>query len=455
MTSFYLEIAGIVAGVTTLFLLSLVEAALMAASALILRMSLEREEEGITPVLPQVVENKYHLFLPLHLGIQISVVVITILIAHLSIVRWQIRGAAYGLGLSLAATVLFRQLLPRLMVQNEPERKLIRLLRSLNPLIVMCRGLAAPLSSLFGLFKRIYQQTEPAAGSTGEETTEEEIQAYLEIGENEGILEKEDTQLIQSVVEFGDTLVREVMTPRTRFAACDEDATLGELRNIMVSSRHSRIPIFRNDMDHIIGVAYIRHLLAQYSQGKESDPLTGLIHPALFVPETMRVSALLKELQMRGDHMAIVIDEFGGVAGLVTIEDLVEEIVGEIRDEDQAKVSEILEENPRSFVLRGSTELHHLEELAGKKFSGCDASTVAGLITAYLGRIPAPGEEFDLEGLRVQIIGADRKRIRRLRIRLPQDAEHENAQPSATKIQFPAAERGRHGRKIEAKEGNS
>jgi CBS domain containing-hemolysin-like protein len=225
--------------------------------------------------------------------------------------------------------------------------------------------------------------------------------------------------MIQSVVEFGDTLVREVMTPRTRIAACSEEATLSGLRDIMVESRHSRIPIFRGDMDHIIGVAYIRQLLGEYSRGKETEPITGLIHPALFVPETKRVSTLLKELQTRGDYTAIVIDEFGGVAGLVTIEDLVEEIVGEIRDEDQAKVSEIVEESPQNYVLRGGTEMHHLEELTGKKFTGCDSSTVAGLVASYLGRIPAPGEEFELEGMRVQILDADRKRIRKLRIRLP------------------------------------
>jgi putative hemolysin len=327
MTYYYLEIAGIVVCVTVLFLLSMVEAALTAASAVTLRMSLERKEEPTPPLLPLVVENKSHLFLPLHLGIQLAVIAVTILITHLSFERWQVWGPAYALGLALATSLLFRQVLPSLVVQNEPERTLIRLLRSLHPLILLCQFLAMPISGLFNLFKRLYQETEPSTDPAGEEATEEEIQAYLEIGENEGILEKEDTQLIQSVVEFGDTLVREVMTPRTRFAACSEDATLGELRDIMVRSRHSRIPIFRDDIDHIIGIAYIRHLLAQYLQGKESDPLTGLIHPALFVPETKRVSALLKELQVRGDHLAIVIDEFGGVAGLVTIEDLIEEIV--------------------------------------------------------------------------------------------------------------------------------
>jgi putative hemolysin len=416
MSHLYLEFAAIFFSVAILFLLSLVEGALIEASPMTLRMSLERKNEKASPLLSRVLENETFLFVPLHLGIQVAL--IAILITWVCLRAWPVWGAACALSLVLAVSILFRQLLPRLLTQNEAERKLVFLLRYLNPLISLLRILAIPLSGLLNLFKRLYQEHETPSSPAGEETTEEEIQAYLEIGEDEGILEKEDTRLIQSVVEFGDTLVREVMTPRTKIAACGENATLGELRDVMVASRHSRIPIYRGDIDHIIGVAHIRQLLARFSQGSESDPIATLIHPAVFVPETKRVSELLKELQMRGDHTAVVIDEFGGVAGLVTIEDLVEEIVGEIRDEDQAKVSEVIEENPMSYVVRGSTNLDRLEDLTGIKFVNRDASTVAGLVAAYLGRIPAPGEEFDLEGTRVQILNADRKRIHRLRIQL-------------------------------------
>jgi putative hemolysin len=419
MTHFYPEIAGLVFSFAILFLLSLVEGALLGASPVALRMELERSEGKASPLLSVALENEVLLFVPLHLGIQVALIVSAILIARMCFQAWSVWGAACAFGLALAASVLLRQLLPRLLTQHEPERKLILLLRYLRPLISLLQTLTTPLFGLLNLFKRFYQEGAKPSSPSAADATEEEIQAYLEIGEDEGILEKEDTQLIQSVVEFGDTLVREVMTPRTKVAACGENVTLGELRDVMVASRHSRIPIYRGDIDHIVGVAYIRQLLAQYMQGREAEPITGLIHPAAFVPETKRVSALLKELQLRGDHMAIVIDEFGGVAGLVTIEDLVEEIVGEIRDEDQAKVSEIVEESPRRYLLRGSTSLDLLEELSGKKFADRDASTVAGLVASYLGRIPAPGEEFDLEGMRIQILNADRKRIHRLRVQLP------------------------------------
>ncbi len=415
----YLEVAAVAAGVAILFLLSLVEGALINSSPVTLRMILEHESDDASPLHSRVLENKSELLLLLHLGTQVSTIVVTILVTHMSIQRWHVWGLAVSFGTIIAISMLFRQFLPRLLSQNEPEKKLIGLLSTLNPLIVPFRLLAVPLSAVLKASKRFYQDAEVLEVPPDDQTSEEEMQAYLEIGETEGILEKEDTQLIQSVVEFGDTLVREVMTPRTAIAACREDATMGELRDIMVDSKHSRIPIYRGDMDHIIGVAYIRQLLAQYSQGKEAEPITNLILPALFVPETKRVSALLKELQSRGDHTAIVVDEFGGVAGMVTIEDLVEEIVGEIRDEDQAKVSGVVEDGPQNYIFRGSTGVHQLEGLVGRKFTGSNASTVAGLVASYLGRIPAPGEEFNLEGMRVRILDADRKRVRRLRIRLP------------------------------------
>jgi len=422
MTPTYPEIGAIGAGIAILFLLSLVEGALIEASPMTLRIALERRNGKVPGLLLIAIENKTALLVPLHMGIQLALIAAAILITRVSLRIWPDWGAAYAFGFALGASILFRQLLPRLVTQNEPEQKLILLLRYLQPLVRSLHVFSLPLTRLMSLLKRLYQETEAPAENAAEGTADHEIQAYLEIGEDEGILEEEDTQLIQSVVEFGDTLVREVMTPRTDIASCREEATLEELRDIMVASRHSRIPIYRGDIDHIIGIAYIRQLLAQIARGGESGPITGLIHPALFVPETKRVSALLKELQQRGDHTAIVVDEFGGVAGLVTIEDLVEEIVGEIRDEDQAKVSEIFEENPRSYVVRGGTELYRLEELAGKKFTGCDASTAAGWVAAFLGRIPAPGEEFDLEGMRVQVLDADRKRIRRLRIQMPSPA---------------------------------
>lgn len=363
------------------------------------------------------------ILVPLHLGIQLSVITIAVLITHISLLALEVGGLAVSFFAIILISVIFRQLLPRLLTQNESEKKLVQLLRVFSPVYVILRPLAMPMSSVLKLHRRLHEQTENSREPEAEETTEEEIQAYLEIGEDEGILQEEDSKLIQSVVEFGNTLVGRVMTPRTKIIACQETATVGELRETMVQYRHSRIPIFRGDIDHIIGIAYIRQLLSAYVKGRESDPITALINPVLFVPETKPVSKLLKELQDRGDHSAIVINEYGGVAGLVTIEDLVEEIVGEIRDEDEAKVNKIIEEGPRNFVVRGSTEVARLEELTGREFKDLPCSTVAGLVIAYLGRVPAPGEAFDISGISVRILDADRKRVHWIRIQLPEETK--------------------------------
>jgi putative hemolysin len=418
MISSNLEIAAIVLCVGILFVLSLVESAITQASPLTLRMMLEKQDKTDSPLLPIVLENKMQIMVPVHLGIQVSLIVVAILTTHLCFKKWLSPGLLFSFGSVVLISVLFRQLLPKLFTQNESEKKLVRLLQLYKHFYKILHLLALPVSGLLNLHKRMHEEVENGDNPDNEEATDEEIRTYLEIGEDEGILQEEDSELIQSVVEFGNTLVREVMTPRTKIIACEEKATMAELRETMVRCKHSRIPIYRENMDHIIGIVYIRQLMAAYATGGETEAISGLVNPVLSVPGTKPVSKLLKELQARGDHSAIVIDEFGGVSGLVTIEDLVEEIIGEIRDEDEAKVSKIIEEGPRSFVIRGSTELSKLEERIRRKFEGLNCSTVGGLVMSFLGRVPAPGEEFDYEGLNIRILDADRRRIYWIRIQM-------------------------------------
>jgi putative hemolysin len=414
--SFNLEITAIILCMGMLFILSLVEGALTQASSLLLRMIVERKEPPFTSLLPTAVENKMQIMVPIHLGIQLCLIVIAILTTHLYLTRWPVRGLLFSFVSVVLISVLFRQLLPKLFTQNEPEKKLIKLLEIYKHFYRVFHLLALPLSGLLHLHKRMHEEVEKGHNTAGDEATDEEIQAYLEIGEDEGILQEEDSELIQSVVEFGNTLVREVMTPRTEIIACNEKATIAELREIMVRHRHSRIPIYREDIDQIVGIVYIRQLMAAYVKGVESEPISGLVNPVLSVPGTKPVSKLLKELQARGDHAAIVIDEFGGVEGLVTIEDLVEEIIGEIRDEDEANVSQIIDESPHSFVIRGSTDLSKLEERVQKDIECGNCSTVGGFVMSHLGRVPAPGEEFDYEGLNFRIMDADRRRVYWIRV---------------------------------------
>ncbi|MEJ2109821.1 MAG: hemolysin family protein [Acidobacteriota bacterium] len=418
MMEYNLEFSAIVLCVGLVFILSLVESALTQSSPLALKMLVEKREKSVLPPLTLALENKMHILIPVHLGIQVSLIVVAIFTTHLCLVKWTSRGILIAFVSVLFLSILFRQLLPKLFTQNNPEKKLIRLLVIYRHFYRFLHLLALPVSGPLSLHRKMHEEVEDANGSEGEEATDEEIQAYLEIGEDEGILQEEDSELIQSVVEFGNTLVSEVMTPRTNIIACEEKATVAELRETMVQCRHSRIPIYREDLDHIIGIVYIRQLMAAYVKGGEEETIAGLVNPVLSVPGTKPVSKLLKELQARGDHAAIVIDEFGGVAGLVTIEDLVEEIIGEIRDEDEAKVSTVIDEGPGSFVIRGSTELSILEERIQRKFEGLNCSTVGGLVMAHLGRVPASGELFDYENLQFRILDADRRRVYWIRIQM-------------------------------------
>jgi putative hemolysin len=417
-----LELILIGLAVAFLFLLSIVETALTQSGQLVLRMALERQERAATPLMELVLEDPMQVLMPLHVGTQLAAITIAVLATHLCLENWGGWGVAYSFAFVIAASLIFRQFLPRLCTQNDPERKALRLLRLYSPLHAVLSSITHPLSHVLHRFVRVEEAAPAGSEPATEQSGGEEFQAYLDIGEDEGIIKEDESRLIQSVVEFGDTVVREVMTPRTEVVACEEKANIGQLREIMVRHRHSRIPIYRGDFDHIVGIAHIRQLLAAYAAGRESDPVTGVMHPALFIPETKPVSSLLKEMQQRGDQAAIVIDEFGGVSGIVTMEDLLEEIVGELRDEDQAAVTEIAEEGPSKYIFKGSAELDQLRDLTGRRFDGYDCSTVAGMVVAFLGRVPAPGEEFDIEDIRFRILDADRKRVRRIRVSLPATA---------------------------------
>ncbi|MDR0310567.1 MAG: hemolysin family protein, partial [Acidobacteriota bacterium] len=357
------ELIAAAAALVFLMFFSIIESAIDQSNFLTLRMMAEKPEDRSSRLLSVVLENKNRILLPLYFGIQMTTLVVIVLISHLCMHLLPDYGLAAAFGVNILIVILLRQFLPHLLTQADPELKLANLLAAFRPVHLILWPIVSPFDKVLNWRSTRLELENGGDASEDDEATEEEIQAYLQAGEDEGILEEEDTKRIQSVVEFGNTLVREVMTPRTKIVACDEKTTLSELRDLMVKRRHSRIPIYRGDIDHIVGIAHIRRLLAQYVNGKENDPITGIIRPVISVPETKPVAKLLEELQERGDYTAIVIDEFGGVAGLVTIEDLVEEIVGEIWDEDEARVRQVTKEEEGVFVVRGSAEISSIEGL--------------------------------------------------------------------------------------------
>ena len=252
-------------------------------------------------------------------------------------------------------------------------------------------------------------------GSQEEEATEEEIEAYIGVGEEEGIFEEEESDLIQSALEFGSTLVKEIMTPRTEIVAAGEQTTISELKELVVSSKHSRIPIYRDSLDQIVGLVYVRNLLTHLKESGGDDPITPLVKKPLYVPETKKVAELLKEMQGQAEHMAIVINEYGTVSGLVTIEDVLEEIVGEIWDEDEMRRVDLVYEGEGHYMVRGGVEIDELEEALGLDLGDTDVTTISGFVVAHLGKVPSAGEVFSIDGTQVEILSADERKISAMR----------------------------------------
>jgi CBS domain containing-hemolysin-like protein len=299
--------------------------------------------------------------------------------------------------------LLFRLTVPYALVRRNPERSLLVLLpafhlyaRALSPLVTALRRRAAPESA--GL-------AEPENGVTVATTPEVPPPP---------VHDPDEDRLVESVARFTETLVREVMTPRPDVVAVPESATVGELRRVMRETKYSRIPIFGENLDDIVGVVEVRDLVDY--DGEPTAPLRPLSRPAFLVPETKKIAELLKEFQASRTTFAVVIDEYGGTAGLVSVEDIVEELVGEIKDEYDVETEPITVEGDSSVVVAGRVNVHRLEQaLEAPLADGGEIGTVGGLVTAVFGRIPRPGEKMDYRGFTLEVLDAERKRVNRVR----------------------------------------
>ena len=264
-------------------------------------------------------------------------------------------------------------------------------------------------------FHRAEEGAEP---EKEEEASEEEIQAFIDAGQEEGILEQDEGEMIQSIVQFGDKVAREVMTPRTQIVAVDINSTVEKLLQLVIAKRHAQIPVYRDDLDNIEGIFHERDLLRVWQRGDKLENFRSLIKPAYFVPETKALDDLLEEMRQKSNQMVIVIDEYGGVSGLITMEDLIEEIVGEIYDESEGDREKIIEESGGTFVVSGTLELGVLEDKMGVPLvADTSCTTVAGAVIELFGRVPAAGEKIEHGGVEIQVLEADRRRVRRLRIK--------------------------------------
>jgi magnesium and cobalt transporter len=317
-----------------------------------------------------------------------------------------------GATLTVLVLVFATELLNRILV----TRKAAVMLRVLTPLYQVFLLLALPLVLVFApAVPLVGGVPDPLGEAEEEEASDEEIEAFIDFGTREGILDSEEGDLVWGIVDFGDTQVKSVMTPRIDMAVASVETPTQELVAVFLSSGHSRLPLFEGSVDRIVGILHIRDLLRSLESHGRLPP-TRLAKAPYFVPETKLLAELLKEMQARHQPLAIVVDEYGGTAGLVTVEDLLEEIVGEIIDEHEEEVPEVQPLPDGSVRLAGKVHVETLEELFDVEVGETPYETVGGLVFSIVGDVPQLGQVVEWLGLRFQVETLEDRRIGTVRV---------------------------------------
>lgn len=314
-------------------------------------------------------------------------------------------------------SLIVGQWVPQAIAQQHPDAVLRWLARPLLILTRLCVAIrllcTGSLTAVLWLLRHPRLPGEASAGAI----TEEDVTTLVREGAERGIFEEVEHELIEGVFEFTDTAAREIMIPRVRIQALEVDTPPDEVIHKMGENGHSRVPVYKGDLDHVVGVLYFKDLIRAISE-EHAWTLRSLLHPPLFVPETVQISRLLRTLQQRRLNMAMVVDEHGGVAGLITVEDLLEQLVGEIADEDEPMPdAQVVQLPDGSLVIQGGMPLWDLHERFDLPVeASSDYQTLAGLLLARLGRVPQGGETIVEDGYRFTVVDMDGPRIVRVKV---------------------------------------
>jgi len=344
------------------------------------------------------------LLMPVHMGTYTAHLAMTVVITSLFLgigSEWALLIAFLSMVIYL---LLFRLSVPYTLVRRNPERSLLLLMpifnpyaRALSPLVAALRKRAASATTQ-GIETLRLRETQPV------EVPPPPVQ------------EEDEGRLVDAVTRFSVTQVRDVMTPRPDIVAMPANGKVGDLRRIMRETKYSRIPLYGENLDDIVGVVTVRDVV-EY-EGGDDDPLQPMVRPALVVPETKKIAELLKEMQAGRVAFAVAIDEYGGTAGLLSVEDIVEEIVGEIKDEYDTESEPISVEPDGAVLVAGRVNLERLEQALELPLgNGERVATVGGLVASVFGRIPRPGERTDYKGYTLEVVDAEHKRVNRVRFR--------------------------------------
>jgi magnesium and cobalt exporter, CNNM family len=349
------------------------------------------------------------LLMPVHMGTYTAHVAMTVVITSIFLNLLSHWALLLAFLVMVGYLIVFRLAAPYALVRRNPERSLIVLFpmfhayaRALLPLVRALRQRAA---------------REAAAAAEGEENP-----SAVEVPPAP-VHDRDEGRLVDAVARFSETLVRDVMTPRPDVVAIPASGSIADLRRVLRETKYSRIPAYGENLDDIVGVISVRDVI-EYD-GDSAESLRPLVRPAFLVPETKKIAELLKEFQEKRVTFAVVIDEYGGTAGLCSVEDIVEELVGEIKDEYDLESEPITVEAEGSVLVGGRVNITRLEQaLETSLEDGEDVATVGGLVTAAFGRVPRPGETIDFKGFTLEVVDAERKRVNRVRVRRrPEEAE--------------------------------
>lgn len=309
--------------------------------------------------------------------------------------------------------LLFGELVPKNLALKHSERIAFAVAR---PVDWLARIFAPLVCALVWLTNKISALLGADQTSTMPFVTQDEIKAMVDAGEEGGVIEEEEKEMIFSIFDFGDTLAREVMVHRLDITAMDVNTPLMQALDVIMKEGHSRIPVYQKSIDNIIGLLYAKDLLVYLKEGKQDVPIKSILRPAYFVPETKKVDELLRELQARRVHMAIVVDEYGGTAGLATVEDLLEEIVGEIQDEYDAEEPSVEQSNEGGYIFDAGVQLDDVNDLLDAHLPNSGGDTLGGFIYGQLGRVAAVDDKILMDGLVISVVSVSGRRIRKVHV---------------------------------------
>ncbi len=395
---------------------SAAETAFFAANRLRLRQRAEAGE-GAARVAHGLLDEPARVLTTLLVADNIANVGASVLAAVLFVQRFgPSRAALYAFLVMSALLLVVGEIAPKTIAARHADAMAVALAR---PLLLLSR-LLSPLIRLLSLASSV--MVRPLGGRVNVNApmvTEEEIRMLVQMGEEEGVIEQEEREMIHSIFEFGDTVAREVMVPRIDMVALEDGATVGEAAELILQTGHSRLPVFHGSVDNIVGVVNVKDLLRPLTAGRMSAAVTEVLRPAYYIPESKRLDELFREMQRRKVPLAIVVDEYGGTSGLVTVEDLLEEIVGPIMDEHDVEERLVEVINDQVALVAGRASIEEVNDQLHLALPAEEVDTVGGFVYSLLGHVPEPGERISYDGLDIVVEQVEGQRIGKVKITRP------------------------------------